>query len=266
MEKVPGRLGALAAVLAVALAAAAPADAARHRRASGLRDVLVVSNNWAGTADLVDPHSLRRLARLNVIPDKAERIAEIRADELRSFYFDSIRTLVGEGHNQYVDDGFPSKDGRFIYFSRPSFADVVAISVRTGKIAWRTPVGGYRADHMPLSREGRRLLVSPPTERTIDVIATRTGRIVARIPSGDQPHESNFSRDGKRIFHASIGTVYTGADDPSQDATKGERIFEVINARTLKVTRRFSIGRQLAKYGIQASSAIRPMAIAPDER
>jgi DNA-binding beta-propeller fold protein YncE len=266
MEKVPARLGVLAAVLAAALAVAAPAGAAGHRPASGLRDVLVVSNNWAGTADLVDPHSLKRLARLNVIPDKAERIAEIRADELRSFYFDNIRTLVGEGHNQYVDDGFPSKDGRFIYFSRPSFADVVAISVRTGRIAWRTPVGGYRADHMALSPDGRRLLVSASTERTIDVIATRTGRIVGRIPSGDQPHESNFSRDGKRIFHASIGTVYTGADDPSQDATKGERIFEVINARTLKVIRSFSIGRQLSSYGIEASSAIRPMAIAPDER
>ena len=32
------------------------------------RDVLVVSNNWAGTADLVDPHKFKRLERINVIP------------------------------------------------------------------------------------------------------------------------------------------------------------------------------------------------------
>src|SRR3954466_1618899 len=131
MEKALARLGVLAAALATALAAAASAGRPRHPPPPGLGDVLVVSNNWAGTADLVDPHSFRRLARLNVVPDKAERIAEIEADPLRKFYFDNIRTLVGEGHDQYVDDGFPSKDGRFIYFSRPSFADVVAISVRT---------------------------------------------------------------------------------------------------------------------------------------
>ena len=37
------------------------------------RDVLVVSNNWAGTADLIDPHTFKRLKRLDVIPDAAAR-------------------------------------------------------------------------------------------------------------------------------------------------------------------------------------------------
>jgi hypothetical protein len=40
----------------------------------------------------------------------------------------------------------------------------------------------------------------------------------------------------------------------------------VIDARTLRVRRRFDMGRQLAAYGLGASSAVRPMAIAPDER
>jgi len=150
-----------------------------------------------------------------VIPDKDRRIAEITANPTRKFYFDNVRALVGEGHNQYVDDGFPSKDGRLVYFSRPSFADVVAISVRSGRIVWRVPVDGYRADHMALSPSGRRLLVSASTARTVDVIDTRRGRIVGRIPSGDSPHEINFSRNGRRIFHGSIGLVYTDMDDPS---------------------------------------------------
>ena len=153
-----------------------------------------------------------------------------------------------------------------MYFSRPSFADVVAIDLRTKRIAWRVPVDGTRADHMALSPDGRRLLVSASTANAIDVIDTRRGRIVGRIPSGDQPHESNFSRDGRRIFHASIGPVYTSTDDPSEDATKGNRIFEIIDARTLRVVRRFDVGRELAKHGITASSAVRPMAISPDER
>ncbi len=230
-------------------------------------DVLVVSNNWAGTADLVDPHTFKRLERINVIPDAEQRLAEIAADPLATFYFDNIRNLVGEGHNQYVDDGFTSPDGRLVYFSRPSFADVVAINLKRERIVWRTRVDGYRADHMAISRNGRRLLVSASTANVIDVIDTRTGAIVGRIPSGDSPHENNFSADGKLIYHASIGFVYTDTDDPSEDATKGTRVFEVIDARTLEVLRTIDMGQKLAEAGYPGmSSAVRPMAISPSER
>ena len=254
-----------ALILALTLLAMVPAGAAAAPK--GQREVLVVSNNWDGTADLVDPRSFTRLDRINVIPDEDERLAEINAEPTRKFYFDNIRQLVGEGHNQYVDDGFTSRDGRFVYFSRPSFADVVAINVKTGRIAWRVKVDGYRADHMAISPNGRRLLVSASTANVIHVIDTRRGRTVARIPSGDSPHENNYSRDGRLIFHASIGFVYTDADDPSEDATKGARIFEVIDARTLRVKRRIDMGKRLAAFGIGGmSSAVRPMAISPDER
>jgi DNA-binding beta-propeller fold protein YncE len=252
---------ALAACAATVLIAAQPAGAAAKR------DVLVVSNNWAGTADLVDPHTFKRIKRLRVIPDAAERVAETEADPTAKFYYDSIRALVGEGHNQYVDDGFVSRDGRVVYFSRPSFADVVAIDIRSGRIRWRTHVDGYRADHMALSPDGRRLLVSASTARAVDVLDTRDGRIVGRIPSGDSPHESNFSRDGRRIFHASIGTVYTDTDDPAEDATKGERVFEIVDARTLQVTRTLNMGEKLAEAGYpDMSAAVRPMALSADER
>jgi DNA-binding beta-propeller fold protein YncE len=251
------------AALAAAAIAAVPAAAAPK----GQRDVLVVSNNWDGTADLIDPRTFKRLDRVNVIPDKAQRMAEIRADETRSFFFDTIRELIGEGHNQYVDDGFTSRDGRFVYFSRPSFADVVAIDLRTRKVAWRVKVDGNRADHMAISPDGRRLLVSASTGNVVHVIDTRRGVTVGRIPSGDSPHENNFSRDGRLIFHASIGFVYTDADDPSQDDSKGKRVFEIIDARTLKVKRRIDMGKQLEAFGIRGmSSAVRPMAISPDER
>ncbi|MBN1528299.1 MAG: hypothetical protein JW895_04525 [Thermoleophilaceae bacterium] len=254
-------------LLLAALASLALLPSAAMAAGKGTRDVLVVSNNWAGTADLVDLHTLKRLKRINVIPDNAERVAEIEADETASFYFENIRTLVGEGHNQYVDDGFTSPDGRWVYFSRPSFADVVAISLNTGKIRWRTKVDGYRADHMAISKNGKRLLVSASTANVVHVIRTSDGRIVGEFPSGDSPHENNFSRDGKRIFHASIGLVYTDTDDPAQDSTKGERVFEVVDARSLKVVRRIDMGRKLAQAGYPAmSSAVRPMAVTPDER
>ena len=134
---------------------------------------------------------------------------EIQSDPERYGYFLAIRQAVGEGHDQFVDDMFSSHNGRVLYVSRPSLADVVAINLRTRKIIWRTKVDGNRADHMAISPDGRHLLVSASTAKVIDVIDTKTGAIVARIPSGDQPHENNFSKDGKLVFHASIGTVFT---------------------------------------------------------
>jgi DNA-binding beta-propeller fold protein YncE len=249
----------------VLLAAAVPPGAGAA--AAKQRDVLVVSNNWAGTADLIDPRTFKRLKRLDVIPDAAARVAEIEADPTAKFYYDTIRVLVGEGHHQYVDDGFVSRSGRVVYFSRPSFADVVAIDIRSGKIRWRTHVDGYRADHMALSPDGRRLLVSASTARVIDVLDTADGSIDARIPSGDAPHESNFSRDGSKIFHASIGTVYSDTDDPAEDATKGERVFQIIDARTLEVNKTVNMGAKLAEAGhVGMSAAVRPMALSRNER
>jgi DNA-binding beta-propeller fold protein YncE len=101
----------------------------------------------------------------------------------------------------------------------------------------------------------------------VDVIRTRTGKVIDTFPSGDSPHENNFSKDGKLIYHASIGTVYTDTDDPSMDATKGERLFEVVDARTMKVIKAIDMGEKLAEAGYPGmSAAVRPMAITPNER
>jgi len=43
---------------------------------------------------------------------------------------------------------YPTPDGQSVVASRPSFADVVSINIKTGKINWRTPVEGFRPDHM----------------------------------------------------------------------------------------------------------------------
>jgi DNA-binding beta-propeller fold protein YncE len=251
----------LTAPVAPALGAPAPSAPA------GTRDVLFVANNWDGTADLIDPHSFQRLARIDIIPDKAERLAEIMRDPAAQGYFLAIRELVGEGHDQFADDMFSSHDGRFVYVSRPSFADVVALDLETGKIVWRTKVEGYRADHMAISPDGERLLVSASTARKVHSIDTRTGRIVGSFESGDQPHENNYSPDGSRVYHASIGSVYTPLDEPAFDSTKGDRWFQVVDARTLKILKRIDVGKKLAEAGFpNMSSAVRPMAIAPGER
>jgi DNA-binding beta-propeller fold protein YncE len=258
---------AAAVLLAAVLVAIAPAAAAgkAHKRAK-TRPILTVGNNWAGTADLIDPTRFKRLARIDIVPDLDERLAEIRSDPARQGYFLAIRQAIGEGHDQFVDDAFTSPNGRLLYVSRPSLADVVAISLRTRRIVWRVKVEGYRSDHMALSKNGRRLLVSASTARKVHVIDTRAGRIVGSFASGDQPHENNFSRDGKLIYHASIGSVFTPADDPLLDKTKGDRWFEIVDASTLQVRRRIDMGAKLAEAGYPGmSSAVRPMALSPDE-
>jgi hypothetical protein len=147
-------------------------------------------------------------------------------------------------------------------------ADVIqAINLRTKGIIWRTKVDGNRADHMAISPDGKRLLVSASTAKVIDVIDTKTGAIVAKVPSGDQPHENNFSKDGKLVYHASIGTVFTPSDDPALDFTKGERVFEIIDTSNWQVVRKIDMGKKLDEYGEpDMSGAVRPMALSPDER
>jgi DNA-binding beta-propeller fold protein YncE len=255
-------LAALVAFAAVAAIAVAPASAATRTQ-----DALYVGNNWEGTADVINPKTFQRIARINIIPDKDERMAEIESSPDRLGYFLAIRELVGEGHDQFVDDMFSSHDGRFLYVSRPSFADVVAFDLNTKQIVWRRPVEGYRADHMGISPDGTRLAVSASTARKVHIIDTQTGDIVGSFESGDQPHENNFSHDGNLIYHASIGTVYTPLDEPQFDKTKGDRWFEIVDAHSLKVLRRIDMGQKLAEAGYpDMSSAVRPMALSPDER
>jgi YVTN family beta-propeller protein len=254
-------IAALVVALGLALVPAAGAAVAPPTR-----DVLVVGNNWEGTADVVDAHTFKRLTRLNIIPDAAQRTAEIMADPAAAGYFTGINLLIGEGHNQYVDDAFTSHDGRFLYVSRPSFKDVVGFDLATRKIVWRFQVDGYRADHMGISPDGTRLLVSASTANKVHVIDTATGKAVGYFESGDSPHENNFSKDGSLIYHASIGMVYTPADDPAFDSTKGKRYFQVVDARTLKILKRIDMGQKLKEAGYpNMSSAVRPMALSPDE-
>jgi DNA-binding beta-propeller fold protein YncE len=236
--------------------------------AQELRDVVLVGSNWQGTAEVFDPRSFQVLKRFDIAPDRAERMAEIEAGPWRRrLLYRLIRWRIGEGNDQLVDDLFPSKDGRFIYASRPSFADVVAIDVATGKIAWRTPVEGARSDHAAISPDGATLLVSASTARKVHAIDTATGKIVGGFETGDQPHENNYSKDGQRIYHASIGKVYLPTTAAWLDGLKGDRWFQVVDARTYQVLKRIDMGEKLKEFGRPwVDKAVRPMAISPDEK
>jgi DNA-binding beta-propeller fold protein YncE len=259
---------ALAASVVVSSAGAATAGSP-----TGVAPVLFVGNNWDGTADVIrqggtpTQPTFTRVARLNIIPDIEARMLEIATDPVRLAYFLAIRQAVGEGHDQFVDDMFSSKDGRLLVVSRPSLADVVALDLNTGAIVWRFRVDGQRSDHMAISPDGSRVAVSASTGNVVHILDTYTGRELGRFASGDSPHENNYSADGQRIFHASIGLVYTPADQPLFDSTKGDRRFQIVDASTNQIVKQIDMGQKLAEAGYpDMSSAVRPMALSPDER
>lgn len=108
-----------------ALGIGAPAAAGNTAAA---QEVLFVGNNWDGTVDVLRADGdFQRIRRINVIPDRNARMFEIYLNPLRLAYFLGIRHLIGEGHDQFVDDMYTNSDGTLLVVSRPSFGDVVAI-------------------------------------------------------------------------------------------------------------------------------------------
>ncbi len=207
------------------------------------------------------------LERINVIPDYDERMAEIMVDPVKLSFFLAIRQLIGEGHDQFVDDAFLGKHGRRIFISRPSFADVIAVDLATEEIIWRTPVAGVRADHMAISPDGKEVIVSASTGNVGQVIDTASGEIINEFESGDSPHETNYSADGELLYHAAIGRVYTPTDEAQLDTSKGTTLFQIVDADTMEILERINMADKLAQAGYPGmSDAVRPMALSPDER
>src|SRR3954452_25187832 len=141
---------------------------------TGLRDVMWVGNNWAGTASIVDAKGLKVLKRgVNLIPDKDQELADIHSDPEKLAFYVAIQQGPGEGHDQYVDDMFTTNDGKYLAVSRPSFADVVWIDIgkatagKSDSIVHEEQMDGQRTDQMALSPDGTRLLVSDSTERQV---------------------------------------------------------------------------------------------------
>ncbi|MBD8871193.1 YncE family protein [Nocardioides donggukensis] len=266
----PSRLAAaVAALVAGTLLPAAPASAAGddQQPVGDVRPVVYVGNNWAGTADLIAPGSFRRLARVDIVPDKAERLAEIWASPDRLAYYLAIQQAIGEGNDQYVDDMYSTNNGKRLIVSRPSFADVVAISLRSKEIVWRFAVDGYRSDHMAISPDGRRVAVSASTGNVVHVLRTRDGKEVGSFESGGSPHENVYFDGGRRLLHASIGSVYTPLDQPELDDTKDERVFQVVDTATHEVIRTIDVRKALDDRGLdRVSHAVRPLTLSPDAR
>lgn len=265
-HRLPVALAAALAAVAATTGAAGAAPAPQGERAE-LREVMFVGNNWDGTADVIESSgSFGKLGRINVVPDKQERLDEIYANPVKLLFFLGIRNGPGEGHDQFVDDMYSTPDGKSMVVSRPSFADVVSIDVTTGKLNWRFPVSGFRSDHMAVSPDGKRVAVSASTSNTVHVLDIETGEEAGSFKTGDKPHENVFTDGGKHLWNMSIGDVQTNSDAPWLDWTKGDRKITVVDAETFEEVEVIDMRERLDAFGRKdLSDAVRPVAFTPDE-
>jgi YVTN family beta-propeller protein len=250
-----GRIAGLLAVLVAAaamVAASLDAGSASGQRPLSPRTVLLVGNNWDGTVDIIDPRSFRKLGQINVAPDYEGCVSDSYPTQGPACVINN--EFAAEGNPQLVDDMRVSPDGRTLYVSRPSLGDATAFDVTTGTQLWRTPVSGFRSDHLALSPDGTELMVSATVGRVVEVIDTSSGQIIDQIPTGDFPHENEFSHNGELLYNGSIGRVIT-PDDPALDALKGDRWFTIADADTHEVVKHIDFG-----------VGIRPFHVLPDER
>src|SRR5690349_14579563 len=251
-----------AAAAAVAAGFAPAAVAAGPAAAAVLRPVLFVGNNWDGTVDVIRPSgTYAKLGRINVVPDRTQRLWEIYLNPIRLAFYLGIQQGPGEGHDQLVDDMYATPDGGALVVSRPSFADVVSIDLRTGALRWRFPVSGFRSDHMAVSPDGTRVAVSASTSNTVHVLDINTGAQLGSFATGDKPHENYFTADGRYLWNMSIGEVNTDLDDPAWDWTKGDRRITVVDTATFQQVKVIDMRQRLDAFGrADLSDAVRPVA------
>ncbi|NUV66433.1 YncE family protein [Streptomyces sp. CAI-121] len=250
------------APLSAGSAEAVPADASTP----ALREVMLVGNNWEGTADVIKPGGdFGRIGRIDIVPDKAERLAGIYKNPVNLAVYLGIRATAGEGHDQLVDDLYSTPDGSSVVASRPSLGDVVSIDLTTGKVNWRFPVAGYRSDHMAVSPDGSKVAVSASLGNTVHVLDINTGRQLGKFATGDKPHENIWTEGGTYIWNMSIGNVETPLDAPWLDWSKGDRRITVVDARTFEVVRTIDMRERLDAFGRKdLSNSVRPAVFSPD--
>lgn len=231
------------------------------------QQVFFVGNNWDGTVTVINPEkNYQTVGVINMVPDKKERLTEIYLNPVKLIAYSYIRNTAGEGNDQLVDDMYSTPDGKSVVASRPSYADVVSINIATGKVNWRTPVEGFRADHMAVSPDGQQVAVSASSGNVVHVLDINTGKELGRFATGDKPHENIYFANGTKILNSAIGNVETAMDASWQDFTKGKRYITIADAKSYKVLKQIDFRPALDAAGRKdLSNSVRPIVLSKDE-
>lgn len=215
-----------------------------------VREIALVSNVVGGTVSLIDLEARTVLGELDIKPDGA-RVSFFRDPE-QSF---AQGIIEGSGGLNYAQDTDLSRDGSVLFVSRGHLGDVAAFDIATGRLLWRTPVAGIRADHMTRSPDGERLYVSALVRGgdVVEVLDARSGDRLGSFATGLWPHDVHTNGDGSTVYAASLGDMQLDADARGE----AENAYEVtvVRAEDLEVLDRHRF-----------DAGIRPFAITADER
>lgn len=213
------------------------------------REVAFVANAVEGSISLIDVAERKIIRTLDITPD----------GKRAGFFRDPLQSLAqgyveGRAGLNYAQDTDLSRDGRVLFVSRAYLGDVAAFDLASGDMIWRTPVSGLRADHMALSPDGRHLYVSTLifSGDRVDILDTETGAHVDSFTAGRWPHDVHVSKDGARLFTASLGDMQAEPDERGSDPDA--YLVTVHDADTLE---------RLATHTFDAG--IRPFVVTGDE-
>ena len=183
------------------------------------RGDVLIGNNWDGTADVVDPRHVRAPRPVNIVPDQRRarwpRSGRPRPRGVTS----SPSQQIGEGHDQYVDDAFTSHDGPLPLRVAAELRRRRGLDLTTEEIVWRTPVEGYRADHMAISPTARACW-SPRRPRQGPQHRHRQRADRRQLPVGRLAAREQLLQGRHADLPREHRQVYTPPDDPALDAAR----------------------------------------------
>ena len=184
------------------------------------------------------PGPTEPIRTLDTIPDRDERMAEIlTAPDKLAFYLAvqqprSARatTSTSTTCSPPTTAGCSPSAGRA---SPTSSASTWPPARSSGASRWRATAPTTWAS--PPTAPGCWSATRRPTRCTSSTSAP--ARRLREFASGDTPHENNYTRDGERIFHASIGrsTRPPTGRSPALDTRKGERFFQIVATTTCQI-------------------------------
>ena len=230
-------LAAASAVVVVRTADAAPVSRAATTATAAPRSVMYVGNNWAGTADIRRrPHVRQgRPDQRDPRPGAADGGDPGRPGAARLLPGDPAGDRRGPR---------PARRRHVQHARRHAAGGLPPELRRRRRDRPRAPAGSSGASRCtasapttwPSTRPAPGCSSRTPPRATSTSWTLRTGKPLRQFESGDTPHESNYSKDGSRIFHASIGKIYTPTDPsltcPEPDPSKGDQRFEIVDNTT----------------------------------
>lgn len=213
-----------------------------------MREILIVGNGADGSVSFIDAKNFTNLGEVNVTPDLWWRLT-LNPFTAGGYSF----TYWREGGQRIIDDLVITLDGRLLIASRGWLGDVAAFDLSQAHtpMVWRHKLPGLRADHMDISPDGSRIVVSDTLNDRAFVLDPYTGDRIGEFPTGTYAHGNDYSRDGKRIYNASIGSILVPY---FLNAYKGKRQLTIVDAETLQVIKTYQFDR-----------GIRPAAFNEDE-